>query len=63
MASRSRSPFPIKLIAEGDDPWGNYRAGFEGKYTLVRKDFGETRDFGPTGETVALEIIIEGIRQ
>ena len=55
--------FPIKLIAEGDDPWGNYRAGFEGKYTLVRKDFGETRNFGPKGETVALEIIIEGIRQ
>jgi len=55
--------FPVKRIAEGDDPWGNYRAGFEGKYTLVRKDFGETRDFGPKGETVALEIIIEGIRQ
>ncbi len=55
--------FPIKLIAEGDDPWGGYRAGFEAKYTLLRKDFGEDRDFGPKGETVALEIIIEGIRQ
>ncbi len=55
--------FPIKLIAEGDDPWGGYRAGFEAKYTLLRKDFGEDRDFGPKGETVVLEMIIEGIRQ
>ncbi len=55
--------FPIKLIAEGDDPWGGYRVGFEAEYTLLRKDFGEDRDFGPKGETVALEIIIEGIRQ
>jgi polyisoprenoid-binding protein YceI len=55
--------FPVKRIAEGDDPWGNYRAGFEGKYTLVRADFGFARNFGPKGASVDIELSIEGIRQ
>ena len=55
--------FPVRLNAEGDDPWGNYRAGFDGKYTMVRADFGETRDLGANAVTVDIELFIEGIRQ
>ena len=55
--------FPVKLIAEGDDPWGGYRAGFEGAYTLVRADFGDTRKLGDKAATVDIEMVVEGIRQ
>ena len=55
--------FPVKLIAEGDDPWGSYRAGFEGSYTLVRMDYGMAKDLGPKAQSLDLELYIEGIRQ
>ncbi len=55
--------FPVKLIAEGNDPWGGYRAGFEGRYTLVRKDFGMEKDLGPKARSFELELSVEGIRQ
>ena len=55
--------FPVKLIAEGNDPWGGYRAGFEGRYTLVRMDFGMAKDLGPKARSFELELSIEGIRQ
>lgn len=52
-----------KFIGEGKDPWGGYRAGFEGTTTLTLKDFGITTDLGPASETVELIISVEGIRQ
>ncbi|MGP0171526.1 YceI family protein [Pseudomonas sp. NCHU5208] len=52
-----------KFIGEGKDPWGGYRAGFEGTTTLKLKDFDITRDLGPASETVELIISVEGIRQ
>ena len=55
--------FPVKRIAEGDDPWGGYRAGFEGRYTLVLKDFGMATNLGPEVLSLELELNIEGIRQ
>ena len=58
---------PIKIaverIGEGTDPWGGYRAGFEGTVTLTRKDFGIDYNLGPAAETVELILGIEGIRQ
>jgi polyisoprenoid-binding protein YceI len=54
---------PVQRIAEGDDPWGNYRAGFMGKYTLVREDFGMTMNLGPKARSLELEYSVEGIRQ
>ena len=30
----------LKKVGEGADPWGGYRAGFVGTYTMTRKDFG-----------------------
>lgn len=55
--------FPIKKMGEGDDPWGGYRAGFEGAYTLVRKDFNMGYNLGPAAEEILLDLYIEGIRK
>lgn len=52
-----------KFIGEGQDPWGGYRAGFEGTTTLKLKDFDITKDLGPASESVELIISIEGIRK
>ena len=55
--------FEVKRIGEGEDPWGAYRAGFEGEYTLSRSDFGMSYDLGPAAEEVILDLWIEAIRQ
>jgi polyisoprenoid-binding protein YceI len=52
-----------KFIGEGKDPWGGYRAGFEGTTTLTLKDFDISMDLGPASQTVELIISVEGIRQ
>ncbi len=54
--------FEVKKIGEGDDPWGGYRAGFEGSYELTRKDFNMGYNLGPAAETVILDLWIEAIR-
>ena len=46
-------------VGEGKDPWGGYRAGFNGIATLSMGDFGFKKDFGQ----VDLELHIEGIRK
>ncbi|MBN1378185.1 MAG: YceI family protein [Gammaproteobacteria bacterium] len=48
-------------VGEGEDPWGGYRAGFEGTVTLNTVDFGMP-GFVPTNQ-VHLELLIEGVRQ
>ena len=52
-----------KFIGEGKDPWGGYRAGFEGSTTLTLKGFDISMDLGPASQTVELIISVEGIRQ
>ena len=52
----------VKPVGEGKDPWGGYRAGFEGTVTLVRKDFGMGYNLGPASESMELNLFIEGIR-
>lgn len=54
--------FDIKKIGEGKDPWGGYRVGFEGAYTLTRKDFGMNTPLGPKAETVDITLQIEAIK-
>ncbi|MDN4503634.1 YceI family protein [Alteromonadaceae bacterium BrNp21-10] len=46
-------------IGEGKDPWGGYRAGFEGTTSIQMGDFGVKMDFGK----VEFDLIIEGIKQ
>ncbi|MFQ5634732.1 MAG: YceI family protein [Gammaproteobacteria bacterium] len=48
-------------IAAGNDPWGGYRAGFEGYVTLDMREFGVST-FVP-GHTVDMELFVEGVRQ
>lgn len=51
------------FIGEGKDPWGGYRAGFEGSTTLKLKDFDIQKDLGPASQDVELIISVEGVRK
>lgn len=51
------------VVGEGDDPWGNYRAGFEGTTKIRLADFGINAQLGPKSEEVLLTLSVEGIRQ
>ncbi len=55
--------FPVKKVGEGSDPWGGYRAGFEGHTTLKLADYGITYNLGPASTEVQLDLHIEGIRK
>ncbi|MBB2493912.1 YceI family protein [Aquipseudomonas ullengensis] len=52
-----------KFLGEGSDPWGGYRAGFEGSTKLKLKDFDIQKDLGPASQEVELIISVEGVRQ
>ncbi|WP_130834684.1 YceI family protein [[Erwinia] mediterraneensis] len=52
-----------KLLGQGKDPWGGYRAGFEAEGDIMLKDFNITKDLGPASQKVKLMISVEGIRQ
>lgn len=52
-----------KLIGQGDDPWGGYRAGLEGSTRLKLKDFAIQKDLGPVSQEVELIISFEGVRK
>ncbi|MGY2462649.1 YceI family protein [Vreelandella sulfidaeris] len=55
---------PVTLLGEGDDPWGNYRAGFEGSTTLTLGDYGiDMSDFPESMHELELYVTFEGIRQ
>lgn len=51
-----------KLVGQGNDPWGGYRAGFEATSTIKLKDFNITKDLGPASQEVELILSVEGIR-
>ena len=53
----------VEYIGEGDDPWGGYRAGFEGNVTLRRSDFGMMYELGPRSDEMELDLFIEGVRK
>lgn len=55
---------PVTLVGEGEDPWGNYRAGFEGSTTLVLEDFGiDLSAFPEVMHELELYVTFEGLRQ
>ena len=51
----------VTKMGEGKDPWGGYRAGFEGTSSFELADFG-MKGPGPTSGTVHLYFVVEGIR-
>lgn len=52
----------VKKVGEGKDPWGGYRAGFEGTVAITRADYGMGYNLGPASESMDLHLFIEGIR-
>ncbi|MCE8052988.1 YceI family protein [Halomonas daqingensis] len=55
---------PVTLVGEGEDPWGSYRAGFEGSTMLTLADFGiDMSDFPEVMEELELYVTFEGVRQ
>ncbi|HMU66247.1 MAG TPA: YceI family protein [Cellvibrionaceae bacterium] len=55
----------VEAIGAGKDPWGGYRAGFEGKTTIKPADFGieMEKKLGPASGEVELFLTVEGVRQ
>ena len=53
----------VKAVGEGKDPWGGYRAGFDGTTSIQRSDFGVSKNLGPASETVYFDLHIEGIQK
>ena len=57
-------PIVVKatFLGEGKDPWGGYRAGFEGTANLKRSDFGNQKNLGPASDAVELYVTFEGVK-
>ncbi len=57
---------PYKILGFGADPWGNQRAGFEGKFKLNRSDYGITKyvdgGTGIIGNEVEITLLVEGLK-
>lgn len=53
----------VESIGAGNDPWGGYRQGFEGKTRFAMADFGITKNLGPKSKDVEMILSLEGIRQ
>jgi polyisoprenoid-binding protein YceI len=55
----------VESIGSGSDPWGGFRAGFEGKTTIKGADFGieMEKKLGPAAGEIELILSVEGLRQ
>ena len=53
----------VEFIGAGEDPWGGYRAGFEGTTRFAMADFGIVKELGPKSKDVEMILSVEGIRQ
>ncbi|QTF91344.1 YceI family protein [Halomonas sp. BM-2019] len=55
---------PVTLMGAGEDPWGAYRAGFEGSTMLTLEEFGiDMSDFPEVMHELELYVTFEGVRQ
>jgi polyisoprenoid-binding protein YceI len=52
-----------RQTGSGKDPWGNYRRGFETKFTIKRSEFGMDFLLDAVSDEVELTVSLEGIRQ
>jgi len=53
----------VKKMGEGKDPWGGYRAGFEGTTTITMADYGITYNLGPASTKAEISLTFEGVRK
>lgn len=53
----------VESIGAGQDPWGGYRRGFEGKTKFAMADFGIVKDLGPKSKDVEMILSLEGIKK
>lgn len=58
---------PYKILGFANDPWGNQRAAFEGRFTLNRGDYGITKYLdssggGLLGNEVDITLLVEGLK-
>lgn len=53
----------VYKMGEGKDPWGGYRAGFQGSTTITMADYGMTYDLGPASTEAEITLSVEGIRK
>lgn len=53
----------VENIGEGKDPWGGYRAGFEGTTKFAMADFGVKKSLGPKSAIVEMTLSVEGKRK
>jgi len=53
----------VKFIGEGKDPWGGYRAGFEGTTRIALADYGIMKKLGPASKELDLFLAVEGVRK
>ena len=53
----------VEHIGHGEDPWGGYRRGFEGRTRIALADYGINYNLGPKSKEVELILSVEGIRQ
>ncbi|RMD98638.1 MAG: polyisoprenoid-binding protein [Deltaproteobacteria bacterium] len=58
-------PITVKMtrIGAGKDPWGNYRMGFEGVFSVKRSDFGIRYMPQGIGDDVLITLSVEAIRK
>lgn len=53
----------LTQIGAGEDPWGGFRRGFQGRTKFAPEDFGIDYDLGPASQEVEIILSIEGVRQ
>jgi polyisoprenoid-binding protein YceI len=54
----------VEHIGMGADPWGGFRAGFEGRATIKPAEWGiAMAKLGPASEEVELFLTVEGVRK
>jgi len=53
----------VEHVGHGEDPWGGYRRGFEGRTRIALADFDINYNLGPKSKELELILSVEGIRQ
>ncbi len=53
----------VEHVGHGEDPWGGYRRGFEGRTRIALADYGINYNLGPKSKELELILSVEGIRQ